>query len=112
MVNIQHLILYSVLVMGIIGSVGIFSILADGILLVKVLGFTGENLFPQARQLAITLLLPNVPASKPIPPVRTAPTTAFLPLKPFLSKYNCVDEHFGHFILFASIFLINITFFL
>ena len=68
---------------------------------------TGENLLPQARQLATTLLLPNVPASKPTPPVNTAPTTAFLPLKPFLSKYYCVDEHFGHFMLFGSIFLIN-----
>ena len=70
----------------------------------RAVGFSGENLLPHERQLASTLLLPIVPASNPRPPVKTAPTTAFFPLNPFLSKYNCVDWHLGQCIVFGSIF--------
>lgn len=70
----------------------------------KAFGFSGENLLPHERQLASILLLPIVPASNPKPPVNTAPTTAFFPLNPFLSKYNCVDWHFGQCTVFGSIF--------
>jgi hypothetical protein len=50
----------------------------------------------QFRQVITRLLLPMVPASSPIPPVSTAPATAFFPLNPFLSACIWSDPHFGH----------------
>ena len=63
----------------------------------------GLNLCPQFKQVIIILLLPIVPASKPIPPVNIAPPTALVPLNPFLLAVICVDEHFGHLISGTSL---------
>ena len=70
----------------------------------------GLNLLPQDKQDNSTLLLPIVPARIPIPPVRIAPPTACVPLKPFFPPITFIDLHFGHLILFLSALFCKIGF--
>ena len=50
---------------------------------------------PQFKQVTQTFLAPMFPATRPIPPVSAAPTTAFPIPKPFLLAERDVEPHFG-----------------
>lgn len=50
---------------------------------------------PQFKQVTQTFLAPMFPATRPMPPVSAAPTTAFPIPKPFLLAERDVEPHLG-----------------